>query len=69
MFDSCVCCVGTDFCDEPITRPGESYGVRVLFFVIMCSHIPVHLRWDKGNGFDLAPRFLRESLTIKFLTG
>ena len=35
IFLSCLCCVGRDHCDGPITRPEESY--RVYVCLIMCD--------------------------------
>jgi hypothetical protein len=35
MFESCVCCVGSGLCYEPITRAEESYLVCVR--IIVCD--------------------------------
>jgi len=43
------CCVlsGRGLCDRPITRPEESYRVRmcVSLSVIRCNSNPLHLQW------------------------
>ena len=36
MFDSCVCFVGSGFCDELLTRTEESYRVFMCVCVCVC---------------------------------
>jgi hypothetical protein len=43
----CLCCVGSDLCDELITRPEESY--RVCMCVSVCDIETSTIRWPRHD--------------------